>query len=59
MPLPVDQEAAVAAVEADATARTWFADDLVTTMLAVRRSERAQLGGATPEEACRRYAAVI
>ena len=57
--LPVDQEAALAALEADAAARSWFADDLVATQLAVRRSERSQLAGLSPEEACRRYAAVI
>ena len=59
VPLPVDQAAALAALEADAAARSWFSDDLVTTHLAVRRSEAAQLAGLSPEEACRRYAAVI
>lgn len=59
VPLPADMEAALAAIEADAAARAWFAEDLVTTHLAVRRSERTQLAGVSPEEACRRYAAVI
>ncbi|MFN8622708.1 MAG: glutamine synthetase family protein [Chloroflexota bacterium] len=59
VPLPAGQLAALAALEADEAARGWFAGDLVTTHLAVRRSERQQLAGASPEEACRRYAAVI
>ena len=37
----------------------FFLAFLVATHLAVRRSERAQLAGVSPEEACRRYAAVI
>ncbi len=58
-PLPVDQEAALAAIEADPAVRSWFAEDLIATHLAVRRSERAQLQGLDAQEACRRYAAVI
>ena len=57
--LPADQEAALTALETDAATRSWFAEDLVTTHLAVRRSERSQLAGLSPEEACRRYATVI
>lgn len=57
--LPGDLAAALGAIEADAVARGWFAPDLVTTHLAVRRAELAMLEGATDTEACERYGRVI
>ena len=58
-PLPGDQEAALAAIEADTTAAAWFAPDLVATHLAIRRTEARLLADASPEERCRRYADVL
>jgi glutamine synthetase len=58
-PLPRDQEAALAAIEADPIAAGWFAPDLVATHLAIRRTEARILADASPEERCRRYADVV
>jgi glutamine synthetase len=58
-PLPRDQEAALAAIEADPTAAAWFAPELVATHLAIRRTEASLLADASPEERCRRYADVL
>lgn len=57
--LPRTQEEALAAVEADAVFRSWFAEDLVATHLGVRRTEAAILAAATPEERCARYADIV
>lgn len=57
--LPLNLPAALAALEADPVARGWFAPDLLTTHLAIRRTELRILADATPEERCARYADVL
>ena len=57
--LPRDVETALAAFEADDNATHWFATDLRTTHLAIRRTEAALLADFDPEERCIRYADVI
>lgn len=57
--LPANLDAALHALEGDPVARGWFSPDLLTTHLAVRRTELRILADATPEEQCARYAAVL
>lgn len=57
--LPRTHEAALAAVEADAVARSWFADDLVATHLGIRRTEASILAGLDDPGKCARYADVV
>lgn len=58
-PLPPTVDAAQDAFLADETARSWFADDLVTTAAAVRRGEEENLAGLSEAERCRAYAEVL
>jgi len=55
-PLPVDLAGAVAAFEKDEVAQSWFAPDLVETVLAVRRGEWQTVGDLDLVERCRAYA---
>ena len=57
--LPRDLEAAQAALEGDAVARSWFAAQLLETHVSIRRTEARDLAAMTPDERCRRYADVI
>ena len=57
--LPRTQADALAAIEADEMSRDWFAPDLLSTHLGIRRTEAALLAALTPKEQCRRYADVI
>ncbi len=58
-PLPPTVDAAQDAFLADEIARSWFADDLVTTAAAVRRGEEENLAGLSDAERCRAYAEVL
>jgi glutamine synthetase len=57
-PLPPSVEAAQAAFLADDVARGWFAEDLITTAIAVRRGEEEHLAGLSDAERCRAYSEV-
>ena len=54
-PLPASLEEALAALEADAVARSWLSPDLLACHLGVKRTEISLLEGAEPREACARY----
>lgn len=58
-PLPLSLHDALAALEADDAARSWFAPDLLATHLGVRRTEARLLADVSPEGRCSRYADVI
>lgn len=53
--LPASLEEALAALEADAVARSWLSPDLLSCHLGVKRAEISLLEGAGPREACARY----
>lgn len=53
--LPDSVAAAVAALEADATARAWFDADLVASFLGVRRAELERVAGLDPQAICELY----
>ncbi|WP_102960530.1 glutamine synthetase family protein [Mangrovicella endophytica] len=53
--LPESCEAALDALEADATARRWFSPDLLSSFLAVRRAERAHIAGFDAAAVCETY----
>ncbi|MER5323522.1 glutamine synthetase family protein [Streptosporangium roseum] len=57
-PLPKSQEEALDALEKDDVVGGFFAPDLLTTYLAVRRAELAALAGLDDAERCRRIADV-
>jgi len=56
--LPTSLAASLQALTADAEVRGWFPAPLLQTMLSVKAREAALAGSMTPEELCRRYAAV-
>ncbi|MGA0092327.1 MAG: glutamine synthetase [Candidatus Nanopelagicales bacterium] len=58
-PLPPDADAARAAYLADDVARSWFAEDLISTAFTVRDGEEEQLSGMSDLERCRAYAEVL
>jgi glutamine synthetase len=56
--LPRSLEQALAALEQDEVAATWWSKDAMAAYLAFKRAEIAALGEADPAEVCTRYAAV-
>ena len=56
--LPRSLEAALAALEADELADSWWSSESKSAYLAFKRAEIKALEGASPEEICARYAAV-
>jgi glutamine synthetase len=56
--LPRTLQAALAALEADETAASWWSAEAQSAYLAFKHAEIRALEGATPEEICARYAAV-
>lgn len=57
--LPRDVESALAALEADPIARGWFDADLVSTHVAIRRTEERLLAGLDDDERCERFSRVL
>lgn len=53
--LPETLDAALSALEADKTARGWFAGELLDSYLAVRRTEQATVAGLEPSAICETY----
>jgi glutamine synthetase len=56
--LPRSLEAALAALEADAVAASWWSAEAMSAYLAFKRAEIKALDGLTPEQICARYAEV-
>jgi len=56
--LPRSLEAALAALESDPVAQSWWSNAAMAAYLAFKRAEIAALGQAEPAEICKRYAEV-
>jgi glutamine synthetase len=56
--LPRSLEEALAALERDEAAATWWSKEAMAAYLAFKRAEIEALGEADPAEICTRYAAV-
>lgn len=56
--LPRSLEEALAALERDERAATWWSKEAMSAYLAFKRAEIAALGEAGPDEICARYAAI-